>query len=121
MEFLSVSRRWMVATDRRTGNRRQIITVYYNVTDPRGCFPLVLVFVALEGHLSSVLALLLPESWIEALRVRVGDIFSETETRGRKMLRFGRKSYQVNEGSLNDHHSASSFWSLDTEILANIK
>lgn len=47
------------------------------MTNPRGCFPLVLVLVALEGHLSSVLALLLPESWIEALRVRDGNVLKK--------------------------------------------
>lgn len=43
-------------------------------TNPWGCFSLILVLIALKCHLSSVLALFLPESRIEALRVRVGNI-----------------------------------------------
>lgn len=35
-------------------------------TNPWGRFSLVFVFVTLEGHLSSVLALFFPDGWIKA-------------------------------------------------------
>lgn len=43
-------------------------------TNPWGCFSLVLVLVALKRHLSSVSSLLLPESRVKTLRVRVGNV-----------------------------------------------
>lgn len=43
-------------------------------TDPRGCLALILVLVALEGHLRPLLASLLPQRGVKALIVGDGDV-----------------------------------------------